>query len=87
MPDDPKPLSPEEVDALEHRFSDIASPNLLVLWRDEIASLFATVRDRERQRDRGVGDGHGRSEPLYERDRDYRPTEADRKARRRRFSA
>lgn len=51
MPDDPKPLSPEEVDALEHRFSDIASPNLLVLWRDEIASLFATVRDRERQRD------------------------------------
>lgn len=46
MPDDPCTLSPEEVDALEGQ-AFYPHHNL-------IASLFATVRDRERQRDEAI---------------------------------
>jgi hypothetical protein len=47
MPDEPRPLSPKEVDALEQRRPEEwwAIPKAIAL------QLFATVRDRERQRD------------------------------------
>lgn len=51
MPDDPKPLSPEEVDALERAWAQRDERQSVLEMLANIPALIATVRDRERQRD------------------------------------